>query len=114
MSAPADEARPTTVFIGSVTAGRQRSFLVACDDCGGGYYLAARTVREMRAQGRRPVCRTCRRPDQLQPERHAAWAVEAMSAMSPNDREAVTFAFTGRHVPAERVDLALAASAAPR
>lgn len=110
----AEPATTTTVFIGSVTAGRARSYLVACSQCGGGYYLAARTVREMRAQERQPVCTTCRRPDLIHvTERHLTWARETLSSMTPQDREAVVFAFGGgRHV--ERVDLALAASAAPR
>lgn len=112
MSTAAEPDATTTVYIGSVTAGKQRSFLVACSDCGGGYYLAARTVREMRAAGRKPVCRTCRRPDPVNvTDRDRRWAEDALASMTPNDREAVVFAFGGgRHV--ERVDLALAASAA--
>lgn len=111
MSTAAEPDATTTVYIGSVTAGKQRSFLVACSDCGGGYYLAARTVREMRAAGRRPVCRTCRRPDLVNvTDAHVTWARDALLAMTPPDREAVVFAFSGgRNV--ERVDLALAASA---
>lgn len=109
------ETKTTTVFIGSVTAGRQRSFLVACSICGSGYYLAARTVREMRQDGRDPVCRTCRRPDPIQvTPKIRAWAEMTVTAMAPRDRELVAFALSGLHIPAKHDDLALAASAARR
>lgn len=99
-----------SVFIGSLQRGIERTYLARCEDCGSGYHVAARTMREMRQQGRSPRCRSCRRPNtliQVTPL-HQAWASAAFASMSPSDRALVAIG-----LGADRQDLALAASAAP-
>ncbi len=88
--------------------GAERSYLARCGDCGTGYHIAARTMREMRQQGRTPRCRSCRRPDGLinvTPSMRV-WAEQAFTAMTPSDRALVALGFG-----IQRSDLALAASA---
>lgn len=96
------------VFIGSLQRGRERTYLARCADCGSGYHIAARTMREMRQQGRTPKCKACRYPNPVEVTHvHHAWATAALAAMTPSDRALVAIGFG-----IDRTDLALAASAA--